>query len=208
MRTDTGYMKFIIAIITLIALLRYGARVSANEIEQEKEAIPAKVTQYTWATGVLVSVTMFGAYGEYRFIPTVGLKAIGICILGADFNTMNRKEFILSGTITPVFHITPDLPILDPVLMLGIVYSYHHWETRSIPALEINGNTTLRQGNIHDVTFGGGLGLNFKFAERFKIGLNLWLNFDYAVSTSWTLKKIKNGRIILPLPLLEFTVQW
>jgi hypothetical protein len=209
MRAEIGYMKFHVALITLIALLLLGGNLSAKEIQQKKEAAPAEEDRYyKWATGALASITLFGAYGEYLFIPPVGIKAIGLFILGADFNTMNRKEYIVSGTLAPVFHLIPKMPILDPVLMVGIVYSYHHWETRAIPDVGIKCNRTLRQGNLHDITFGGGFGLHFKFADRFKIGFDLWLNLDYSLTTSWTLRKRKNGRILLPLPILEFTVQF
>jgi hypothetical protein len=201
-------MKFHAALIALIALLFFGSRINANENQQKTETRPGEeFHNYNWATGALFGITVCGAYGEYRFMPRLGLKAIGIYIFGADFNTMNRNEFIVSGAVAPVFHMTPDLPILDPVLMIGIVYSYHHWETRSIPYLGIKFEHTYRQGNIHDVTFGGGFGLNFKFADRLKIGFNLWLNCDYSVSTTSSLKKIKSGRMLLPLPLVEFTIQ-
>jgi hypothetical protein len=202
-------MKICLTLITLIALLLFVGTVRAEETQQEKEAAPAaEVLDYKGTAGALLSVTLFGAYGEYRFIPHLGLKAIGIYILGADFNTMNRKEYIVSGTIVPTFHIVPGFKLLDPVLMVGIVYSYHHWETRTIPALGLKCNRTLRQGNIHDVTFGGGFGLNFKFADRFKLGINLWFNIDYSLPTTWKLKKTKGGRILLPLPILEFAVQF
>ena len=196
-------------IITIIALLLTGSHVIAKENQQKIEIKPGdELHYYKGAAGALIGITVFGAYGEYRFMPELGLRISGIYIFGADFNDLNKDEFIVSGIIAPVYHMIPDLQILDPVLMIGVVYSYHRWETKSIKYLEINGSHTFRKGTIHDVTFGGGFGLNFKFADRFKIGLNLWLNCDYEVSTTSTLKKIKGGRIILPIPLLECTVQF
>ena len=146
---------------------------------------------------------MAGVQGEYTFIPHMGIRAVGLCIVGAGFNSMNRDEYILSAILTPVLHLGPELKILDPVLMLGFVYSYHHWESKLYKS-----NRTIREGNLHDFTFGAGIGFNFKFADRFKIGINLWLNYDYAVDTTITLKKKKANRIMLPVPIIEVTVQF
>ncbi len=150
---------------------------------------------------------MAGVQGEYAFIPEVGIRAVGLCIFGADFNSMNRDEYILSAIITPVLHLAPEFKILDPVLMLGFVYSFHHWESKAYH-LGMNSNSTIREGNLHDFTFGAGIGFNFKFANRFKAGINLWLNYDYGVDTNLSLRKKKGNRIILPVPLIELTVQF
>jgi hypothetical protein len=185
---------------------------------QKPEKIPGKQEQvqdkkpkgrniYKGSFSVLGGITMAGLQGEYTFIPEMGIRAVGLCILGADFNSMNRDEYIVSAIITPVLHLAPELEILDPVLMLGLVYSFHHWESKAYQ-MGIHRNITVREGNLHDVTFGAGLGFNFKFADRFKTGINLWLNYDYGVVTLPTLRKKKGNRIILPVPIIEFTVQF
>jgi hypothetical protein len=191
--------------LVIMIILAAGAR--ADEI-RDKEPPADKEARHAWSTGVLGGITMAGIQGEYRPIPELGIRVCGISIFGADFNLMNKDEYILSGLLAPVLHIAPDSSLLDPMLMFGAVYSYHHWETKNIELLDAGSSRTLRKGTIHDVTFGMGFGLNFRFAGRWKAGFDLWLNYDYEVKNMPSLKKTKGRRIILPLPLVECTVEF
>ena len=150
---------------------------------------------------------MVGAQLECTFNPYIGIRGVALFIPGANFNSLNRDEWILSAIVTPVLHLGPELPILDPVLMLGMVYSYHHWEMK-LSRLGIRSDKTIRKGNFHDVTFGAGLGFLFKFAGRFKTGVTLWINYDYSVDATFAMKKKKGDRIILPVPIIEFMAQF
>ncbi|HOT44521.1 MAG TPA: hypothetical protein PLM53_02895 [Spirochaetota bacterium] len=201
-------MKNIVLIITFMAVLS-GPAAAAEEVNpaQQEQAQPAGRKPYKGSASIMGGITMAGVQGEYTFVPHVGIRAVGLAIFGAGFNSMNRDEYILSAIVTPVLHLGPELKILDTVLMLGLVYSYHHWESKaSHPG--VGGSRTVREGNLHDVTFGAGIGFLFKFADRFKVGINLWLNYDYGVVSTYTMRKKKGNRIILPVPLIEFTVQF
>ncbi|HNW27635.1 MAG TPA: hypothetical protein PKN50_04080 [Spirochaetota bacterium] len=201
-------MKDIVLIIAAMAVLS-GAFAQAAEITPAKKetAKPPERKSYQCSASIMGGITMTGVQGEYTVVPHVGIRAVGLAIFGAGFNSMNRDEYILSAIATPVLHLGPELKILDMVLMLGFVYSFHHWESKT-SCLGLGGSRTLREGNLHDFTFGAGIGFLFKFADRFKVGINLWLNYDYGVVTTYTMRKKKGDRIILPVPLVEFTVQF
>lgn len=196
---------FIVSIITTVFLTSV---LCAQEITKKPETHQkAETSYYRGSLGILGGVTMAGIHAEYTPVPEIGVRAVGLCIFGADFNDMNRDEYILSGIITPVLHLAPESGIVDPFLMFGLVYSFHHWTTRATDA-GINRATTIRQGNLHDVTCGLGLGILFKFAGRLTAGLNLWLNIDYGVETTTSFRKKKGNRILLPVPLAEFSVRF
>jgi len=201
-------MKKKLLIITIMTVLSgLTARAAAVTPAKQEQVIPAERETYTGSAGILGGITMAGVHGEYAFVPHLGIRAVGLAIFGAGFNSMNRDEYILSAIVTPVLHLGPELQILDPILMLGFVYSYHHWESKT-GYLGLGSSRTVREGNLHDVTFGAGIGFLFKFADRFKAGVTLWLNYDYGVVTTYSLRKKKGGRIILPVPLIEFTAQF
>ena len=205
---DPGHysMKHTALILIIMAVLS-GTVAPAAEVNPGKQAEkkPAGHKAYKGSASIMAGITMAGVQGEYTIVPHVGIRAVGLAIFGAGFNSMNRDEYILSAIVTPVLHLGPELKILDPILMLGFVYSYHHWESKTgCPG----GSRTIREGNLHDFTFGAGIGFLFKFADRFKMGVNLWLNYDYGVVTTYTMRKKKGSRIILPVPLVKFTVQF
>jgi hypothetical protein len=201
-------MKKLVFLISITAIVSWTVTLQAQK-KTDKSGDPKPVEQhhYKGAIGVLGGITMVGLQGEYTFIPELGIRAVGLYIFGADFNSLNRDEYIVSAILTPVLHLTPNVKILDLVLMMGLVYSYHHWETRW-NQFGINSIAAIREGYIQDFTFGFGFGFIFKFADRLKAGVNVWLNYDYSVVTTSALRKRKGNRIILPVPLIEFTVQF
>ncbi|MBP7736762.1 MAG: hypothetical protein KA369_12370 [Spirochaetes bacterium] len=201
-------MKKMCFAIVIALIMSEGIRAAAPEKEPKPE-LPEHSERhpYRGSISVLGGITMAGLQGEYDFIPEFGVRTVGLCILGADFNSMNRNEYIIAAIIAPVIHLAPEFKILDPVLMIGLVYSYHHWESK-LSYLNIGIDRTVRRGNLHDVTFGTGMGFNFKFANRFKTGINLWINYDYSVVTTISMRKKKGNRILLPIPLIECTVQF
>lgn len=202
------YMKKLQLITSIVAILSLACGLQAKEIKNKPgDAVQEEKSSYKGSLAVLGGVSMAGIQAEYTPDPAFGIRTVGLCIIGADFNDMNRHEYILSGILMPVLHLAPESRIFDPVLLFGMVYSFHHWEYR-ISNTGINRGITLRQGNLHDVTCGFGFGILFKFAERLKAGLNLWLNIDYSVETTTSLRKIKGNRILLPVPMAEFTVQF
>jgi hypothetical protein len=201
-------MKKMCFAILITLVMSDGIRAASRETGQKPE-LPehSEQQQYKGSLSVLGGITMVGLQGEYAVVPEFGIKAVGLCIVGADFNSMNMDEYIISAIVAPVIHLAPEFKVLDPVLMIGLVYSYHHWESK-LSHISINIDRTVREGNLHDVTFGTGMGFNFKFADRFKIGINLWLNYDYSVVTTISMRKKKGNRILLPVPLIECTAQF
>lgn len=200
-------------IVTSLAAVFLASGTEAAPVKEaaktaKKTDEPPKITEYyKGAISTLGGVTMAGLQVEYTFIPEMGIRAVGLYIWGADFNSMNKDEYICSAILAPVLHLGPELKIADPVIMIGVVYSYHHWEMKGELPIT-NRPITMRKGTIHDVTFGGGFGINLKYAGRLKTGFNLWLNYDYSVESTQTLRKKKGNRIVLPVPLIEFTVQF
>ncbi len=201
-------MKKILIVIAIAAIVSGGYRTHAadNPVKPEEQKKTERPLS-RGSAGVLCGITMAGVQAEYTPLPELGIRAVGLGVFGAGFNKMNRGEFILSGILAPVLHLAPKSRIIDPLLMIGLVYSYHHWETRA-SELGINRRTAVREGAMHDVTVGAGFGILFRFADRFKAGLTLWLNYDYGVETTLTFRKKKGNRLLFPFPIAECTVQF
>src|SRR4030042_2623160 len=172
-----------IVYIAVIAVGILTAALTASEKKPERDAGRSSEQKDSMfgSVGPIIGVSVAGTQGEYRAAPVFGLRIIGIYIWGVDFNGLNADEYILSGIIAPVFHLIPESDFVDPVLMFGAVYSFHHWESKPSRDLHINSAAAIRKGAIHDITFGTGLGLNFMFASRYAAGLGVWLNYDYEV---------------------------
>lgn len=159
-----------------------------------------------WNLGIITGTPMAGIHGEYLFIPELAMRVIALYIFGANFIEMNKSEYIITANLCLSYHIMGGKSFFDPVLMVGAVYSFHHWATKlNLYYSRYDKNFIIRQGNIQDITFGFGAGLNFICTKFFRIGLNLWFNYDYKVFISYQLKKLKGRRFILPVPIVEFT---
>ena len=201
-------MRRIIISFVVILLMAATHRLAAQDEKKTPAADeePAAEFHYRWSMGIVTGPPIVGVHGEFMFIPELGVRVIGLYIFGANFVSMNKSEYILSVNTCLSYHFMGGKSFFDPVLMVGSVYSYHHWATKlNLYYNNHDRNFTIREGTIQDMTFGFGAGLNFICAKYFRIGLNLWFNYDYRVYISSRMKKLKGFRFILPVPIVEFT---
>ncbi len=127
-------------------------------------------------------------YG-YRFMDSLELKAMSLYVDGFG---IGENDYILNATFAAVIHIRDRGGWFDPVIMAGPNYSYHHWEH----------SFAGTSGTIQDVTVGGGAGLGFIICERLRIGINLWINYDY-ITDETLVRKEKGNRFLLFIPALN-----
>jgi hypothetical protein len=142
--------------------------------------------------GALLSPDALGFQTDLMISQDITLKFTGIYVYGL---CVRQNEYIVTGALSPTYHLASAKSYLQPIIFAGISFSRHHWH--------LENSSNEKSGNINDLTLGGGGGLGYKITSNSKIGMNLWINYDYKTRrTSDTTKKGK--RFFLPLFLLDY----
>ena len=95
-------MKKLLLIFSIIAIVSLGYGLHAQNITKKPEnPVQKEKSRNKGSIGVLGGISMAGVQAEYIPVPGFGLRAVGLCIIGAEFNDMKRNEFILSGIAAP-----------------------------------------------------------------------------------------------------------
>ena len=165
--------------LLLITFSFLSVSVFAQEIQ------PESFKKYRSAYGVMGNHRALGIQGEYKFVRDFGFKVLGAKVLG--YEKANDYGYAVISLIT--YYIPSKIKYIEPVLGLGGMYTLYHW------------NVSRKSGDIHDITFGGGFGLNFRFNDYFRTGINLFLANNYTSSYRQGYLK-KTGRELLVLPTL------
>lgn len=114
---------------------------------------------YWLAVGVVGTTEAAGVQAELRLPKNFSVRLAGLRVL--SYERDNEYGYLTAGLLTYTF--SSSISFLEPSIGLGGTYYLYHW------------NEFNRQGNFQDLSGGGGLGLNFRFSERFRAGVNLYL---------------------------------
>ncbi|HOO71676.1 MAG TPA: hypothetical protein PK926_07930 [Spirochaetota bacterium] len=148
---------------------------------------------YKIAVGIVVNAAAAGLHFEYRFIPYIGVKLMLFDVFGLALEEgskfLDPGEFLITGLLAPTLHFPVKKNLLDPYLFCGMIYSHFHW---------IHSKSD-KEGNIRDLTFGGGVGLGIRLTDFLDMGINIWCNYDYRVDWSDT-RAAKGPRVVMVLP--------
>lgn len=126
---------------------------------QEAPGKPAIYRKYTVALGILGNPKVLGVQAEGRFGQHFG----GRLVAAQFFDSHRQNEFSAGGIGLLTYYIPLKNPRLEPVVGIGGVYSLYHWDLGS----------HANKGNLTDFNVGGGLGLNLRFSNNFRAGINL-----------------------------------
>lgn len=139
--------------------------------------------------GVVGNTELYGVLYERDLFSHLGVKFVGLYIPGLN---LGEDEYIYNVSSAGVFHFTAKRDRFDPFLMFGVNYSYHHWEIEK----------SRRSGELKDTTVGGGAGVGVAVTARVRLGLNVWINYDYRIiQTEYV--KAKGGRFLLVIPIVD-----
>jgi len=148
---------------------------------------------YKIAVGIVVNAAAAGLHFEYRFIPYIGVKLMLFDVFGLALEEgskiLDPGEFLVTGLLAPTLHFPVKKNLLDPYLFCGMIYSHFHWIH----------SKSGKEGNIRDLTFGGGVGLGIRLTDFLDMGINIWCNYDYRVDWSDT-RAEKGSRVVMVLP--------
>ena len=179
---QTNQMKgLLFTTLFLISLTIFG---------QETSIKPDAFRSYKSAVGFLGNHKVLGIQAEYKFTKHFGFKAIGAKVLGYE----NSSEYAYTAIGLITYYLPTSVKYIEPVFVAGGIYTLYHWTI-------LNRRGIIRSGDIHDINVGAGFGINFRFSDRFRTGIHLFLANHY--STSYTRSQVKiTGRKILLLPTL------
>ncbi|MBH8569313.1 hypothetical protein KB206_10485 [Microvirga sp. STS02] len=132
---------------------------------QQAPAKPAIYRDYTVALGILGNPKVLGVQAEGRFGTHFGGRLVATQV----FDSHRQNEFSAGGLGLLTYYIPLKNPRLEPVVGIGGVYSLYHWD------LGPNSNNSNTKGNLTDFNVGGGMGLNLRFSNDFRAGINVLL---------------------------------
>ena len=130
---------------------------------QEAPIKPVSYQKYTVALGILGNPRVLGVQAEGRFGQHFGGRLVATQV----FDSHRQNEFSAGGIGLLTYYIPLKNPRLEPVLGIGGVYSLYHWD------LGPNTNNNTTKGTLTDFNVGGGMGLNLRFSNNFRAGINV-----------------------------------
>lgn len=143
--------------------------------------------------GVILNNFCAGAEYQYRPFDYFGIMAMAIYVSGSGLD-LGNNDYMYTTVLSAVVHPAGANPVFDPVIFFGTVYSRHHWEH----------SYAGTHGTIRDLTVGGGMGMGFIIHGRARLGLNLWINYDYkTVEDSHVRHKGKRFLLLVPAVTLS-----
>jgi hypothetical protein len=161
----------------------------ALHLAAQDQPAPAPYKNYRAAVGLLGNPRALGVQAEVRVLKNFGVRLAGI--QSFDYHRANERGGGATGLLTYYFPLKNKR--LEPGLGIGGVYSLYHW------------NTGYRQGNLTDLNIGGGAGLNLRFSNDFRVGINVLVaNGFEAGNVDGTVRAV--SRKLLVLPALTFDV--
>lgn len=145
--------------------------------------------KYKAAFGIIGNHKALGIQGEYKSVKNFGAKAIMAKVFGYE----KSSEYGYAGIALLTYYIPTKIKLVEPVIGVGGIYTLYHW---TLP---------YKSGDIHDVNFGGGFGINFRFSDSFRTGINIFVANGYNSGYRQGEIKITSRQVlILPTLTLEF----
>lgn len=162
-----------------------------NKAFGQHDSLPENKNKHDLTIGFIANPLTLGVETEYKFYKNIGVRFIGTRILG--YQRPNEYGYAGIGLIT--FSAPSDFKLLEPVIGFGCVYTLYHWDYKGF------------KGDITDLNIGGGFGTNFKFTDRFKAGINLFLANGYEAKFRNGINSITNRKmLIFPTLSIDFTL--
>ncbi|GAB2870483.1 hypothetical protein [Hymenobacter ruber] len=158
---------------------------------QEAPIKPAIYRKYTVALGILGNPKVLGVQAEGRFGPHFGGRLVATQV----FDSHRQNEFSAGGIGLLTYYIPLQNPRLEPVVGIGGIYSLYHWD------LGPNAN----KGTLADFNVGGGMGLNLRFSNDFRAGINVLFANGF-VADYQAGEMCVASRKLLVMPALTFDI--
>ncbi|GAB3866354.1 hypothetical protein GCM10028824_06820 [Hymenobacter segetis] len=158
---------------------------------QEAPIKPTVYRKYTVALGILGNPKVLGVQAEGRFGPHFGGRLVATQV----FDSHRQNEFSAGGIGLLTYYIPLKNPRLEPMLGIGGVYSLYHWDLGS------NGN----KGTLTDFNVGGGMGLNLRFSNDFRAGINVLFANGFVADYQADEMRVAHRKLLV-MPALTFDI--
>ena len=158
---------------------------------QEAPIKPAVYQKYRVALGILGNPKVLGVQAEGRFGQHFGGRLVATQV----FDSHRQNEFSAGGIGLLTYYIPLKNPRLEPVVGIGGVYSLYHWD------LGPNGN----KGTLTDFNVGGGMGLNLRFSNDFRAGINVLFANGFVADYQADEMRIVRRKLLV-MPALTFDI--
>ncbi|MGY3087179.1 hypothetical protein ACVWYF_000205 [Hymenobacter sp. UYAg731] len=150
---------------------------------QEAPSKPVSYQKYRAALGILGNPKVLGVQAEGRFGQHFGGRLVATQV----FDSHRQNEFSAGGIGLLTYYIPLKNPRLEPVVGIGGVYSLYHWDLG------------YNKGNLTDFNVGGGLGLNLRFSNDFRAGINvLFANGFVADYQADEMRVVRRKLLVMP----------
>ena len=142
---------------------------------------------YHLSLGIVGTTRAVGLQAELPLPRNLSIRLVGV----KELNYQRATEYGYTGVGLLAYTFPSRIDFIEPFIGIGPVYSIYHWDLLNA------------HGNIHDVTLGGGFGINFRFNEQFRAGINLFLvNTFVAEYNSLDREMVKDRRQLQVFPTL------
>ncbi|MCI1187567.1 hypothetical protein MON38_09060 [Hymenobacter sp. DH14] len=158
---------------------------------QEMSAKPVAYREYKAALGLLGNPKVLGVQAEGRF----GQRFGGRLVATQVFDSHRQNEFSAGGIGLLTYYIPLKNPRLEPVVGIGGVYSLYHWD------LGPNAN----KGTLTDFNVGGGAGLNLRFSNDFRAGINVLVANGFVADYQDGDMRVARRKLLV-MPALTFDI--
>lgn len=173
--------------VLLPLCLLLGASLGAQA--QDTSAPTTAYRKYTASLGIIANPKIIGLQAEVKFLKNFGARLGGIQV----FDYQRQNEFGGGGIGLLTYYFPLKNARIEPVLGIGGVYSLYHWDLG------------YSKGNLTDFNVGGGLGLNLRFSNDFRLGFSvLAANGFVADYVEGSMRAV--GRKLLVMPALTFDI--
>ncbi len=158
---------------------------------QEAPSKPVSYPKYRAALGILGNPKVLGVQAEGRFGQHFGGRLVATQV----FDSHRQNEFSAGGIGLLTYYIPLKNPRLEPVVGIGGVYSLYHWDL----------GANAKKGTLTDFNVGGGMGLNLRFSNDFRAGINVLFANGFVADYQADDMRIARRKLLV-MPALTFDI--